>query len=112
MNKSAADAAQKEGSSSANLKVEELLSEQQRQLEKVRYGISEDVSKIKENVQSLIEQALAKRALEKRGRGAPTGKSGELSSDGFESANQKEMRSKERERLEGQIKELEDSFKQ
>jgi len=51
----------------------------------VRHGITEDISKIRESVQNMINEALLKRATaaqEKSRRAAPQGRSVDMSSDG------------------------------
>jgi 16S rRNA C1402 (ribose-2'-O) methylase RsmI len=86
----------------ATQKVESLLQEQHRQLEGVKVSINEDIGKIREQVQVMIGEALSKRLTESSKR-----KQDVLSSDGAET-----QKNREREKLERQIKELEDSFKE
>ena len=106
----------KDAAQAASLKVEELLQVQQKQLEGVRSGIAEDISKIRESVQGMISEALIKRASahDKRKK-APTGKnSADLSSDGGVNSGleQSAQKTKEREKMERQIIELESTLRE
>jgi len=76
-------------------KNEVLLSEQQKQLDTMRSGIAEDVQRIRESVQNMISDALAK-----RGRGDPSG-----------SETENKSNKAERERLEKQVKQIEETYK-
>ena len=80
------------------------MTSQQKHLEGVKGSLTEDISRIREQVQSMITEALVKRQAEKKRVLSGSG----VSSDGGGEGG----KNKEREKLERQIKELEEQYKE
>lgn len=103
----------KDAAQAASLKVEELLQVQQKQLEGVRSGIAEDISKIRESVQAMISEALIKRSsVHDKRKQAPLGRTSDSDGGVNSGVEQSAQKTKEREKMERQIIELESTLRE